>query len=359
MTTVTVYRSTDASAPTLTGQAGSLTTLLDAVLVNGYGSQPAAGWTIAFTTTSKRSYRVSAVDGTGFYLNVDDSAVTTAKEAYMTGFETMSAFATGTGQFPTSSLLNLGTSPAGAVVCRKSTTADSTARAWTIVADDTCFYLFAETGDNTSPLQTFPFMFGDIFSYKSSDAYRCMIIGRNIANSAALMNEGFAQLHSTNVNFLTLTMIGHYMARSWTTAGGAIPFGKHIDHGKMGCFGSNLSLTGTSILTEIGVGSFVCQIGANSIGPAVLAYPNGPDGGLYLSPIWVHHSGSVRGYLKGLWAPLHDRPLNHDDTYSGTGNLSGKSFVVQSIVSSIPNGIGNVNTALAGQVHIETSSTWS
>jgi hypothetical protein len=33
--TVRVYRSTDASAPVLTGQVGSLTALLDAVLVNG------------------------------------------------------------------------------------------------------------------------------------------------------------------------------------------------------------------------------------------------------------------------------------------------------------------------------------
>lgn len=41
--TVRVYRWDDASAPTLTGQLGSLITLLDAVLVNGYGSKTAAG----------------------------------------------------------------------------------------------------------------------------------------------------------------------------------------------------------------------------------------------------------------------------------------------------------------------------
>ena len=40
--TVRVYKSTDGSAPVLTGQAGSLTTLLDAVLVNGYGAATAA-----------------------------------------------------------------------------------------------------------------------------------------------------------------------------------------------------------------------------------------------------------------------------------------------------------------------------
>jgi hypothetical protein len=44
--TVRIYRSTDGSAPVLTGQAGKLTDLLDAILVNGYGSKTAAGWTI-------------------------------------------------------------------------------------------------------------------------------------------------------------------------------------------------------------------------------------------------------------------------------------------------------------------------
>ena len=38
---VTVYRSTDTGAPALyTDSAGSLITILDACLVNGYGSQP-------------------------------------------------------------------------------------------------------------------------------------------------------------------------------------------------------------------------------------------------------------------------------------------------------------------------------
>jgi hypothetical protein len=61
--TVRVYRSTDASAPVLTGQVGSLTALLDAILVNGYGALTAAGWTIAQTTTNKRGYKQNT---TGF-----------------------------------------------------------------------------------------------------------------------------------------------------------------------------------------------------------------------------------------------------------------------------------------------------
>jgi hypothetical protein len=356
MTTVTVYRSTDGSAPTLTGQVGSLVTLLLDCLVNGYGSQSAAGWTNPYNSGSNKAVlRNSATDGTGLYLNVDDNGTTTAKEAYMTGFETMSAFNTGTGQFPTSGQLNIGSNPAGAVVCRKSTTADATARAWTLIADDTVFYLFTETGDQASPTAAFPFVFGDIFSYKSSDAYRSIIIGRNIANSAAVANEALSSLLSSSNNgtaysFLAATIIGHYMDRTWTGVGGSLIVGKHVDQLKMGA-GVGAPATGNSGATTNSASATIALGRINT--PGFFPYPNGPDGGLYLSPIWIHHSSSVRGYLKGLWCPLHDRPLNHNDTYSGTGNLNGKSFVVQAIPAYISSATD------IGQVHIETSSTWS
>ena len=333
MTTVTVYRSTDGSAPTLTGQVGSLVTVLLDCLVNGYGSQSAAGWTNPYNSGGNKAvFRNSAVDGSGLYLNVDDNGTTTAKEAYMTGFETMSAFNTGTNQFPTSGQLNLGSNPAGAVVCRKSTTADATARAWTVIADDTCFYLFTESGDFTNPVGALGFFFGDIFAYKSSDAYRCLIIGRAIANNANGATENFADLAVASNTGLATTLTGHYMDRIWTGVGGSLAVGKHSDAYKTGVAGSPV-------------------MGLNS-NAATFPYPNGPDGGLYLAPVWVHHSNAVRGYMKGCWNPLHTTPLNHNDTYSGTGNLSGKSFVVQNIE------YGN-STGQIGQVHIETSSTWS
>lgn len=53
--TVRYYRYDDAGAPTITGQVGSLTTLLRTVLVGtagiAYGSKPSAGWTEQFAGT--------------------------------------------------------------------------------------------------------------------------------------------------------------------------------------------------------------------------------------------------------------------------------------------------------------------
>ena len=353
MTTVTVYRSSDASAPSLTGQAGGLITVLDACLVNGYGSQANAGWTKSFSGTNKAAYRNSAVDGTGFYLHIDDTGTNnTAKEALMTGFEVMTAIDTGTGQFPTSEQLNpFAGSVTGGVVCRKSTTADSTARAWTCVADDTCFYLFTETGDQAQPTAAMTFAFGDIFSYKSSDAYRCIIIGRNAGNSASSGNEAFGGLLAPGATG-SASIIGHFMPRSWTALGTSITVGKSIDYYMTGTTSYNCGTTGNSGTSNFANGACVGAYGAGTSIP----YPNGPDGGLYLSPLWINHSSARRGYLKGAWCPVQDRPLNHNDTYSGTGNLAGKSFLVQWIYVTAVNGMV---PASIGQVHIETSSTWS
>lgn len=321
--TVRVYKSTDTSAPVLTGVAGSLVALLDAVLVNGYGSMTAAGWTKPYNATNKGSYRMVTSGNTGFYLDVNDAAPTTAKEAQMRGYEVMTASATGTNPFPTVAQSSFG------AICRKSTSADSVARPWFIVADGSCLYIFIDTGDYTSPNYSMGFMFGDIFSYTSGDAYRCVCIGRGTENSALDNYENLPLIQQTATT-LSNALTMHYIARTWTGTGASIGFSKHA-----------------SLLAASTGGSFTT--GSTS---AQVTYPNGPDSGLELSPIWVAHNAAVRGYLKGLWAPLHYQPLGHGDIFSGTGNMSGKSFLALNIRSS-------AGSATPGQIVVETSDTWS
>lgn len=343
---VRVYRSTDSSAPVLTGQNGKLTDLLDAVLVNGYGSQTAAGWTIAQTTTNKRGYRNSATDGTGFHVWIDDAGpgAGAAKEARATGFETMSGLGTGTGQFPAVGQAVTSTTPNQCLVIRKSSTADATARAWTIVADNTVFYLFVESGDLTAPLAAFPFVFGDFFSYKTSDAYRCIIIGRTIENTFSTANEVLSTLLAPSTALILGTvMTGHFVARAYAGVGSSKNVGKHTDQ---------TAIHPTSLFAS-GTGS---GIGIQYNVQPNMRFPNGPDGGLYVAPIWLHEDYTRRGYLKGLWAPLQDRPLNHNDSYTGTGAMTGKTLICQ----QIPVAASGANiTTIVGQVHIETSNTWS
>lgn len=322
---VTLYLSTDASAPALTGQVGSLTALLDAILVNGYGSKAAAGWTIAYTATNKRDYK-QGTGSNGYYLDVDDSGPGGggAREARMRGYEAMTALATGTQPFPTTSQSSFAT------ICRKSTTADSTARPWYLIADATCFYLFVDTGDLTNPAYSLTFAFGDFFSYKSGDTYNSIIIGRSSENTNANSADSLAAVFGGNQSFMSNTLSGHYVDRMWTGVGGSIACGKFSS---ILCTNVNYSPVGS----------------ANSM----CSYPNGPDGALELAPIWICHNGSVRGYLKGLWAPCHYQPCGHGDTFTGTGNMAGKSFLALNVTGSYYGGNST------GQIVVETSNTWS
>ena len=355
----------NASAPTLTGQVGSLAAVLDAVLVNGFSGFTALGWTIGYTTTNKRAYLqnlTGANNASGMYLYLDDTGpgAGAAKEARACGFETMSAITpTGTGQFPTSAQSAVGV---GTLVIRKSATADATARYWTIAGNGQTINLFIETGDQTVPAAAFPFVFGDFFSYKTSDSYAVAIIGRTAENSSSPNIDWLHMIGPANsfIYMMANTHSGCFAARSWTGVGGSARIGKLIDRSKMG--ESHTSNTATPYMiggwsadggSQATIGTATFAIGRNA-NISYFPYPNGPDGACWLSPIWINHNGSVRGYFKGLWAPLHDRPLNHNDSYTiSGGNLSGKSIIAQAIPAFISGAID------VGQIHVETSDTWS
>jgi hypothetical protein len=361
--TVRVYRSTDASAPVLTGQVGSLTALLDAILVNGYGALSAAGWTIVQTTTNKRGYKqnvTGANNPSGMCLYVDDTGpgAGAAREARVCGFETMSAITpTGTGQFPTAAQSTIGI---GALVIRKSTTADATARPWTCIANGQTFYLFIESGDTlANPIATTTFVFGDIKAYKPSDQYAVIIIGRQIENSGNAVGDPLHCIQlaqQPNMAVMNTTMFGHFMARSWTGIGGSIRVGKPFDHSRFitgnNLYGQYANETQVQVNTVNGIG--LC-LGRNAYVQQWPA-PNGADGSLALAPVYICHNWALRGYLPGLWHPLHDRPLGHNDTITVVGgNMNGKSLVAQNIQAYI-NFSANGE---AGQVLAETSDTWT
>lgn len=322
---VTVYSSTDASAPSLTSTAGSLISVLDACLVNGYGAKSAAGWVKSYSSsTTGASYR----QGTGsnqLYVNVDDTQPNYARAR---GHEVMTAYNTGTGLFPTDA------QQSGGVYFQKTNNVAGT-RAWTCVANARIFYFFSQYDTTANFGNGSWFSFGDIISTKAGDAYNTVLIGAvgatmptTIANSAA---NSLVPVYS----FVSTVLAGHWIARSHTQAGASTAIGKHVDFARLGYTtnGSNLQ----SYQYTFGVGS-----------DRVL-YPNTPDGGLYVTPVWIHEApslttGVVRGRLPGLYLFQGQTWLNHADTYTGSGDLSGKTFQAFSAWNS--------------QFHIETSDTW-
>jgi len=290
------YRSSDGSAPVLSGTASSLIALLDACLVTGYGSQtpPSPAWTKPFANAGNIGCWQQGA-GAGLFLSVNDNGpgVGTFKEARMSGFETLSAVATGTGPFPTAAQ---GVGGVAMVVARKSTTADATARDWIVVADSSTFYLFVLTGDTAATYHAFAF--GDFYSLKSAtDTYRCIIIGRSTENSGTASVDKLDALSVLN----TVTA-GHFVPRVSGGSGTSITVGKHGDATK----GSASALIGT------------------------VQFPNTPDTGMYLSPVWVCESATstIRGRMRGFYHALHAiGSFTDQQTFVGAADYLGRSFI--------------------------------
>lgn len=348
--TVQLFASTDASAPVLTGQNGSLVALLDACLVNGYGSKSGAGWSIAYTTTNKRAYRQATSGGNsaGLYCYIDDTGPGggAGREARVCGFETMSAITpVGTGQFPNSTQSSIG---AGYLVIRKSNTNDATARKWYVIADQHTFYLFVEIGDNNAPNLTGDgFMFGDFESYKSGDAYAVMIIGRTRENTGDPRGGNISLIPGAASYGVNNNLSGHFIARHWNQSAVSVRAGKLFDSSRTNMT-SSWAGDNSDYQNEGGCAPGFCNDSQRA------PFPNPVDGAMWMAPFYVNQNG-IRGYLRGLWGPMHQWPLNPGDTFTvGSGELSGKSFVATAGVIAIPGGPQSRPT----QFFVEFSDTW-
>lgn len=216
MTTTRHYKSTDSSAPVLTGAVASLLNLLDKCLVDGYGSKTAAGWARAFVGTNVTAYRNSlAAGGTGMHIRVDDTGGGTggAREALVRAYLTMSDINTGTIETPTVAQL------AASIVWRKSNTVDSTARAWAIVADERGFYMTVNDGFADCTMAA-----GDFKSFVPGDPYAFFIAGRHVQGAASSYGglSGSYGLFLRAGNYATPTANGLYLARGYAGTGSPI-----------------------------------------------------------------------------------------------------------------------------------------
>jgi hypothetical protein len=322
--TVTVYRSTDASAPTLTGQIGSLCTVLDAILVNGYGAKAAAGWSLVTSSPiqGKRTYRVGAGNMRAYLRVHDDSQNVFAlgREARLRGFETESGFSTDIGAFPLASQAGNG------IIFRKSASNDSTTRPWVAIADDRTLYFFALSGDYIGYSS---FMFGEYYSFKGGDNFNSIIIG-NVTERAVAATTGAITAALPTQETLdtfaapTAAVAGHFVARSFSEYyQPSFPVGKY-------------GHAGHSAVTSVGLYN----------------YPNNYDNNIHLWPVTIvepYVNNVIRGRLRGFWHFLHPVgvPIYDGETWSGTGDYNGKTFMAIK-----PTAQGT------GVFVIETSDTW-
>lgn len=343
----TIYTSSDPQGPGgITGLSGSLLAILDACLVNGYGTgsfyKAPAGW-----SKPLMNYSNSVVYGpqlgcykqgsgsmcTLFVNDAGPNVTSTTKEAWVCGFEqilslTASAYPLGTiftgsagngsglGQFPRSDQLLT----YGHAVWRKSSATDINGRAWILAADASTMYLWVKPADNGETYNWYAF--GDLFSLAGpADKYRCVIIGRPIENTAlGIANyQDWSAAQGTAASTINggsayganwSGQPGHYIQR---TAGGtsqSVPFCKYA-----GGLGPSQYASNPPMLSLAGI--YPC--------------PNGSDSSYILFPLQVIQSDvyQYRGRLRGLYVPLHSVGFFGDgQVISGGGDYAGKTFMI-------------------------------
>lgn len=314
---VNYYFSTDASAPTLSGTAGTLISVLDACLVNGYGSKSGAGWTKAYSGVNLAAYRMSTTSpATGFYLRVDDSNATASR---LVGYETMLDVNTGTGPFPTSIQFS------GGLYAIKSSGAGSTARPWVVVAENRSFYIFIlgnQTTFGAGDTWNCTVFFGDIITRKAVDGYNCALI----ANSSASNNS--QQMGTVNSLGTYGDITAHYLARDYTGVGGSKQFGKCRVFKTWGAYSNILG----------GPESYV-------------TFPDPITQTWDLAKVMVMESAIVmRGYLPGLYDNIGGTQIgNWFDIIPGQGTFSGTSFLLPAI---------NATSNNSSRVAIQITGNW-
>lgn len=275
--TVHFYQSTDVGAPQNTNAAGSLIAILDACLVNGYGSKQPAGWTKPFSGTNKAGYKQGA-GSNGFYLRVED---TTTSAARVKGCEDMTDIDTTVSDFPTNTQIS------GGLYIQKNNTA--AAFQWELIASEKFFVLLTVQNQDNTRRQ---FMcFGDIASNKSGDAFGTVLIASDSSNIAI-------QTTSQVTSSFTGNYSGHYIARPHTQIGSSQQVAKNS------------------------AGQF------SALGNGGVIYPSPIDGALHLASCFISEpNAGLRGKLPCVWNPLHTAPFQQGDIITGTGEFAGKKFL--------------------------------
>lgn len=379
--TVRVYRSTDAGAPVLTGQVGSLITLLDACLVNGYGS-------LSITSLTQTGGVATATTATPHLLKTDNPPKILIAGATPSGFNgefqvTVTGVSTFT--FPVSS--GLSTPATGSITMSHASSGWTKPFSGTNLAaykqpagvsnglylrvDDTVtgasrvvgYETMSDVNTGTGLFPTAPqlsgggyitksasadatarpwvlvcngkmfhlivavntdnfttavgFSFGDFPSYKSGDTYNTAIICPITGATNSTVFQSYSPTPTST------SVPGMWIARSHTQIGSSVPASKCSDTGKTG----------------------QAAMGAT---PG-FDFPSPVDGGVYVAPITMVDNGGAKGVIRGtfpgVWHLLHLKPFSNADVWSPTGDLAGKTFEVVNLTNSC-------------QALLETSDTW-
>ena len=284
----TIYAYNDPGAPQLTGQAGSLISVLRAIIVTGYGNAPNAkaglGWTEEFTATNKAVFRNNPVTGTGGYVRVLDNASTDsggdAYTAAMRAYSAMTDIDTGDDPAPTPAQRAKG------ALWLKSTSLDATNRPWWAIGNERTLYFFNVPYDGSIATSN-PQFVGDLETFKPGDLH-------HFALSTASFQNYFGNVSENSTRMF-------YPPTTWSSGGGDnSSTALALLRGSSGAVGAKLcSQASVADASSWGYG-----------GVDGAPYPLPVNDGLLLDrAIVLEGAYQPRGRLPGLYVPIHTQPF--------------------------------------------------
>lgn len=360
--------------PALSGTAGALIAILDAVLVNGYGSTGVVSLSVTGTVATatyatghpfkvdtvglfagatppglngeKRILTVSAntvtFDATGVVAGAATGTITSKVAAAgwtklftgtnLAAYKSLAPESTGcilrvddtgpyTGRvrgYESMTDVSTGSGPfptptqweAPGLHWSKSTEANASPRKWAVYADHRGFYWLPQPVAGELKQG---FYFGDINSNKSNDPYACVLRASTTDRSASPVVSGEdVAYHDAPMNF-----DGMYAPRAANALGGAVRVGSCLT-----------VAAGMALQQPIGLYGF--------------PYPSPVDNGLSLYPLQVFNPAQgVRGSLPGLYGSnqIVNAAFTDEDVILGTGAMAGKK--VKTLMFWNTNSVGN------------------
>lgn len=279
-----------------------------------------AGWQVLFpgSLTDVLVLKPSVVEATGCMLRVDDTGTTQGR---VVGYESMADASTGTGAFPTAAQVS------GGMYWPKSTGSDSSARAWTLIADERAMMLLLSPQPSYQS-QGVLVSFGDFVSAKSVDGYACMLTGCDSSGiSSSSWIRGCLGFGSGSGQPALA-----YVARSASGLGGAQLVVKTAAYNTAeGYSGSVTGYTGFQV-----------------------PYPNAADNSLRISVVELMlGSEGFRGVVPGVYHSVQriGTSLGTGDVIAGTGVNTGRVFRALSVGPT-------ASSSGVGVVFVDTTGPW-
>jgi hypothetical protein len=254
-----------------------------------------AGWQDLFPGAQANVLvlKPTAPEASGSVLRLDDTGTTTAK---VVGYESMTDVSTGTGPFPMAA-------QAANYYWPKSDAASTAARRWMLFADERAFAIWISPHGSNQQHGVL-FGFGDLASYKSGDAWACMLAG---SSSVGVPTTTGAVAECLGYALGSTTAADLFVVRGYAGIGGAVQ-GKKI-----------------SAYNTAAAYSGVAAYAANTI-----PYPNPADNSLRLSGVELLVGASgLRGQIPGVFhtPQVIGSEFQAGMVVEGEGAFAGRSLV--------------------------------